>query len=124
MNELLLHFIETPIFTKRLDKLASMSILFDLQNELIKNPKLGNVIRGTNGARKARIGDKSKNRGKSGAFRYVYVYFEGFGTIYLMFIFAKNEQDNLTDSQKNELAQSIGKIKKELGEKKDGKETF
>jgi hypothetical protein len=40
MVESLLHFVETPIFTKRIDKLTSIETLFDLQNELSRNPKL------------------------------------------------------------------------------------
>ena len=95
MNEPLLHFVETPIFTKRIDKLASVEVLFDLQNELIINPKRGDVLQGTNGARKARIGERQQKRGKSGSFRYIYIYLEQVGIVYLMFIFAKNEQVNL-----------------------------
>lgn len=117
MNEPLLHFIETPIFTGRIDKLASVEVLFDLQNELIVNPKRGAVVQGTNGARKSRIGERQQKRGKSGGFRYIYLYLEKAGIVYLMFIFAKNEQENLTSEQKRELA-AIGKeIKDRYGEK-------
>jgi len=74
MIEILLEFVETGIFRKRLDKLADLDLLFAIQADLLENPRLGDVIPGTNGARKARIGDRSQNRGKSGAFRYVYLY--------------------------------------------------
>lgn len=116
-NETLLHFIETPIFTRRIEKLASTEVLFDLQNELLDNPKLGAVIEGTSGARKARIGERRQKRGKSGGFRYIYLHLEKVGIVYLMFIFAKNEQENLTGSQKKELAKIIREIKQKYGEK-------
>lgn len=74
-------------------------------------------IEGTSGARKARIGERRQNRGKSGGFRYIYLYLETSGIVYLMFIFAKNEQKNLTDSQKKELAKIIRGIKQNYGEK-------
>jgi len=73
MIEILLQFVETGIFRKRLDKLADLDLLFAIQADLLENPRLGDAIPGTNGARKARIGDGSQNRGKSGAFRYVYL---------------------------------------------------
>jgi len=117
LNEPLLHFIETQIFTKRVDKLASMEVLFDLQNDWLDNPKRGVVIGATNGARKARVGERRQNRGRSGGFRYIYLYLEKVGIVYLMFIFAKNEQENLTDTQKKELAEISKTIKQKYGEK-------
>jgi hypothetical protein len=73
MNESLLHFIETSVFTKRIEKLGTTGILFDLQNDLLVNPKRGAVISGTNGARKARIANRRQNIGQSGVFRYIKV---------------------------------------------------
>jgi len=120
MAESLLHFVETSVFTKQIDKLASVEILIALQNELLVNPTKGDIIPGTNGARKARIGDKTQNRGKSGAFRYVYVYFEIAGVIYLLLFYAKKEQANLTQAEKKEVAQFIAQAKRNYGVKEDG----
>ncbi len=75
-NELLLHFIETSTFTKKLGKLADLNLLFNIQNDLIANPKLGDVMQGCGGARKARVANKQQNKGKSGSFRYIYIYLE------------------------------------------------
>jgi hypothetical protein len=97
-------FYETPIFTKRLHKVASMEILFNLQTDLIANPKLGDVISGTNGVRKARIADRKNNRGKSGSFRYIYLYLEQAEIIYLFMIYAKNEQGTLSSDEKKIVA--------------------
>lgn len=119
-SERLLHFVETPVFTKRLDKLASMEVLFDLQNELCANPQLGDLIQGTNGARKARIGDKQQNRGKSGAFRYLYLYLENAETVYLLVFYGKNEKDNLSKAERNEIAELVVLLKTAYGEKQDG----
>ena len=112
-----LHFVETPIFTKQIDKLASIEILTAIQDELLEDPERGDLIAGTNGARKARIGDKRNRRGKSGAFRYIYVYFVHAETIYLLYFYAKNEQVTLTKQEKEELALLVGYARKSLERK-------
>ena len=117
MSETLLHFVETLVFTKRIEKIGTTEILFDMQNELLLNPKRGDVISGTNGARKARIANRQQNIGKSGAFRYIYIYLEIAETIYLLVFFGKNEKDNLSKAERNELAKLVKIIKDIYGEK-------
>lgn len=116
MNEELLHFVETAVFRKRLDKLASLETLFDLQKELLINPMRGKVIQGTGGARKARIADPKSGRGKSGSFRYIYVYVEKAATVYLLVLYGKNEKDNLTNSEKKEISALTKILKNTHGE--------
>ena len=50
------------------------SDLIRLQEELLADPKAGDVIRGTGGVRKMRFA--FKHRGKSGSTRIIYVDFE------------------------------------------------
>jgi mRNA-degrading endonuclease RelE of RelBE toxin-antitoxin system len=80
----LIHFVESPGFTKRIDKLASLDVLFSLQSDLVSDPELGDLMEGCGGARKGRVGDKALGKGKRGGFRYIYVYIEIAGTIYLL----------------------------------------
>ena len=40
MGPELIHFVESPGFTKRIDKLASVDVLFSLQNDLVNDPEL------------------------------------------------------------------------------------
>lgn len=57
-------FIEVPMFTKKWRALGlTDEILRDLQN-ILNDPKSGDVIQGTGGLRKIRI--PMENRGKSG----------------------------------------------------------
>ena len=55
--ERLYSFFETPIFMRQIEQRASMKVLFAIEDDLLKNPERGDVIQGTHGARKARIGD-------------------------------------------------------------------
>jgi len=84
MKARLIHFVESPNFTDRIDKLASLEVLLSLQNDLVRDPELGDLMAGCAGARKGRVGDKAAGKGKSGGFRYVYVYIVIAGTIYLI----------------------------------------
>lgn len=111
-------FIEVPEFTKRLHEIASLDVLFAIQADLIADLERWPVIAGTGGARKGRIGDPAKGRGKRGSFRYLYYYVEHRGHIYLIYLFAKNEQDNLTAAQNRIIASLVDRLKKADREKK------
>lgn len=76
-----------------------------LQKELLQNPKAGDVIRGTGHLRKMRFA--FEHRGKSGSLRVCYIDFEGKEVIYLLAVFAKNEQENLTKEERNVLRKKI-----------------
>ena len=117
MRSELIHFVESPGFTVRIDKLASMDVLFTLQNDLVKDPERGDMMEGCAGARKGRVGDKAAGKGKSGGFRYVYVYVEIAGTIYLLHFYGKNEKANLSKAERNELAKLVKELKRIYAEK-------
>jgi hypothetical protein len=71
-----------------------------LESVLVDNPDAGDVMAGTGGVRKVRFAPPSRHTGKSGAFRVAYAYFRLGQTVYLLTIFAKNEQENFTAAQK------------------------
>lgn len=104
-------FTETKIFQKQIESLTTIETLFDLQNELLENPTKGKVIQGTNGARKGRIGDKKSGKGKSGGFRYIYVYLKRNRRIYLLLFYGKNEQDELSPDEKKQVANLVKQLK-------------
>lgn len=116
MSDKLYSFIEVPEFTARLHEIASLDVLFAIQADLLEMPDRWPIIAGTHGARKGRIGDPAKRRGKSGSFRYLYYYVEHRGHIYLIYLFAKGEQDNLTPAQKRIIARLVDIIKGEANE--------
>ena len=101
--------IETTIFTKKLKTLIEDGEYRKLQNELIKNPELGKIIRGSGGLRKVRW--NLSGRGKSGGVRIIYYWIKVNEIILMLLIYAKNEQDNLTSAQTKILREIV---KKEL----------
>ncbi len=109
-----LTFTELPVFMSQIDKLGkplSDEVLSAIENDLLQHPERGDVIKGTSGARKGRIGNPSKRKRKSGGFRYIYVYFEEHERIYLFYFYEKNAQDDLTDEQTKMLAKVVKRTK-------------
>lgn len=106
-------FIMMPVFEKQWKAMGlNDANLKELQEMLLNNPQLGDVIKGTGGLRKMRYA--FPNRGKSGSSRVLYVDFVLAEKIYLIFAYPKNEKDNLTDEEKNNIRKMIEKLEKTL----------
>ena len=85
--------------------------LLDLEKALLENPRLGDVIEGTGGARKMRI--QLEGRGKSGGGRVIYLDVYEKEHLYLLLAYPKNVQENLTPDQKKALKKLVDAIHKE-----------
>jgi hypothetical protein len=73
------------------------------------HPDAGDVIKGSNGARKVRIA--RKGGGKSGGYRVITTYVAG-TTVYLLAAYAKSDRATLKTAEVNELAKLISEIEK------------
>lgn len=112
-------FVELPIFSSRWKDLGlDDKDLLRLQAELLANPKVGAVMRGTGSVRKMRF--SFEDRGKSGSARVIYVDFEVHEKIYLITAYQKNEKDNLTPSECSELKQMVEILERQLNENGEG----
>jgi len=85
--------------------------LKSLEAILLENPKIGEVIQGTGGARKMRI--QLDGRGKSGGGRVVYLDVFQKEKLYLLFAYPKSVQEDLTEEQRKAIRLLIEAIKKE-----------
>ena len=115
-SEKLYTFEETRRFTSDLVAFVgerALEMLYAIQNDLLSDPLRWPVVKGTGGARKGRIADPASAQGKRGSYRYLYLYLEQRGRIYLLFLFAKNEQSNLNAEQTKLIARWVAEIKKE-----------
>lgn len=107
-------FIEVPTFTKKWQSLGlSDDTLKNLQEELLNNPKVGDVIQGTGGIRKIRIPMENKNKGKRGGARVIYVDIELKEVIYFINVYTKNEKDDLTDDERKAFKTIVNILKEE-----------
>ena len=105
-------FIEVPSFSKKWKALGfTDDDMLQLQQYLLRNPEAGDMMVGTGGLRKIRVA--FDGRGKSGSARLCYVDFSFFQKLYLISVFQKNEKENLTDAEKNQIKDAIALLKKE-----------
>jgi mRNA-degrading endonuclease RelE of RelBE toxin-antitoxin system len=98
--------IETRPFSRQIvPLLRSRSLLqsdYDVfKKELAEAPEKAPTLSGTGGVRKIRL--KSASKGKRGGFRVCYFYYVASEAIYLLAIFQKSEQENLSEVEKTEL---------------------
>lgn len=74
-----------------------------LQNFLIEQPLAGDVIRGAGGLRKLRW--QMSGTGKRSGARVIYYHVGKLEHLYLIYAYAKNDQEDLTPSQAKQLGQ-------------------
>ena len=55
-----------------------------------------------------------EHRGKSGSIRVIYIDFEVYEKIYLLTAYPKNEKDNLTKAERNELRELVEILERQL----------
>lgn len=91
-----MEFIETSVFTERITRLLTDEEYYDLQAMLAEKPKAGDVIPGAGGLRKLRW--RSAGRGKRGGIRIIY-YCWTEDRLYMIFVYDKTEQGDLTFEQ-------------------------
>ena len=105
-------FIESNIFSTQIDQLG-IEILLRIQSDLVQNPERGAIVKGTHGVRKARVANPTSQRGKSGSYRYLYLYLEHAGRVHLLYLFSKGEQADLSPAQKRIIAALSQEIRRE-----------
>ena len=100
-----MRFIETPVFTASVRRHLDDEAYRALQLALVLRPEQGAVIRGGGGLRKLRWG--ADGRGKRGGVRLIYYWAVDEDVCYLLYLFAKNEQGDLTRQQVQALARVV-----------------
>jgi hypothetical protein len=111
-GESFFEFIESKIFSAQLNRLG-IEVLLRIQPDLVQNPERGAIVKETHGVRKARVANPISQRGKSGSYRYLYLYLEHAGRIYLLYLFSKGEQTDLSPAQKRIIGALSQEIRKE-----------
>ena len=89
--------IETTIFTKLIKELMSDDEYRTLQEALVNRPELGDLITGSGGLRKVRW--KREGGGKSGGVRVIYYWMVSDEQLWMLYIYPKGKQENLTKEQ-------------------------
>jgi len=100
-----MRFIETPVFTATLRRHLDDETYRALQLSLVLRPTQGPIIQGGAGLRKLRWA--AQGRGKRGGVRLIYYWESASQTYYMLYLYAKNEQGDLTSAQLKTLAKLV-----------------
>ena len=100
-----MRFIETTIFTEDVHRFLSENEYHDLQLTLMSRPERGTLIRGGGGLRKIRWG--VRGRGKRGGLRIIYQWDGRSGTFFMLMVYAKSEQGDVTPAQRRLLTRLV-----------------
>ena len=90
-------FVETPIFTREVLDLIPDDDYRNLQFALLLRPEAGAIIPGSGGLRKVRWG--SAGKGKRGGLRVIYYWNKAEECIYMLLVYGKSRQEDLTKEQ-------------------------
>lgn len=102
-----MQFIETSIFTRQVQSLLTDDEYRQLQMALAVQPGLGVIIPQSGGLRKVRWA--MTGRGKRGGVRAIYYWVVAQDKILMLFMYSKNEQDDLTQQQLKVLREIVEK---------------
>ncbi len=72
-----------------------------LQETLVNRPGMGDIVQGTGGLRKVRW--KQEGHGKSGGVRVIYYWMTEDEQLYMLYVYPKSKQEDLTAEQKKDL---------------------
>jgi hypothetical protein len=106
-----LMFVYLPSFIRTADEALSDDQFRSLENQLLADPRAGDVIPHTGGMRKLRVA--MTGRGRRGGARVVYYYVDRQGRVYLVLFYAKNRQATLTAEQAATLRQLAAELEDE-----------
>jgi len=98
-------FVETPVFTGLDSKRLDDDDYRALQTALLLRPEQGPVIPGSGGLRKIRW--SAEGRGKRGGLRVIYFWDKTSSTFYMLFLYQKNQQGDLSATQIRALARLV-----------------
>ena len=98
-------FIETRLFTRLVNDYLSDDEYRQVQLDLIQNPELGVVVKGSGGVRKFRWG--ATGRGKRGGYRVIYFIYRPDDVIWMLTIYPKNVRDSIPGHVLRQIRQEI-----------------
>jgi hypothetical protein len=106
-------FRETPIFTEKLNAVGDDDLLRSIEDAILENPEAGATVAGTGGVRKLLAPDPSRGKGKRGGLRILYLDLPDKERTYLLYLYGKNEAEDLTTQEKKIFKELVAEIKGE-----------
>lgn len=113
MTEQTLSFVQLRPFTAEWGRLGlGDDDLIALEAQILRAPTASPLVPGTGGLRKLRFAPPSWRRGKSGAARVMFFFFQAGDTVFLMAIYTKHDQSDFTPAQRAEAKRLIQELER------------
>jgi hypothetical protein len=96
-----------------LDDRDRPGLLEAIEREILDNPQAGDVIAGTGGVRKLRAKDPHRGKGKRGGHRVLFIDLPEQERTYLLYLYGKDEAEDIDDRQRKEIAALVRALKRE-----------
>lgn len=109
MSPKLITVAETPLFLRQAKDVWEESEREEFVNFIARHPEAGDVIPDTGGVRKVRW--SRAGTGKRGGARVIYFYHDADHPLYLLMVYAKARQENLTPDEKRAVRKLVGLLK-------------
>lgn len=111
-------FVESSGFSAdraRLERAREVSHddLVALEQSILADPQAGDLVPGTGGLRKIRLGQRALGRGKRGGVRVYYLDLPRRSVTHLLAIFGKREKSDLTPVERRNVAKLVKQLKNE-----------
>jgi len=84
-----------------------------LEQWILADPQAGDLVPGTGGLRKIRMGQRNVARGKRGGARVYYLDLPGRGVTHFVALFGKREKADLSPAERRLIATMVEQLKKE-----------
>ena len=94
--------VETPEFIRQAERCMDAPSRQHFINYIAQSPLAGDVMPGTGGIRKVRWTGNS-HQGKRGGMRVIYVYYAQTMPLFLLTVYGKGQEENLTMKEQNAL---------------------
>jgi len=98
-----------PAYEKRASRLLSPAEKTALEDHIAEAPETHPIVPGTGGVRKVRWG--RGGRGKSGGVRAIYYFHIGQHAVYMLTLYAKSEQADLTEGDQRGIRKIVTRLK-------------
>jgi hypothetical protein len=111
-------FVESRGFSAdrdRLERAGELSVedIVALEQDILANPEVGDLVPGTGGLRKVRLGQRQVRRGKRGGLRVYYLDLAAPKVTHLVAIFGKKEKADLSPAERKAVAGLVRSLKEE-----------
>jgi hypothetical protein len=111
-------FVESAGFSEdrqRLERARELTHddMVALEQSILADPQAGDLVQGTGGLRKVRVGQRSVGRGKRGGVRVYYLDLPRRGVTHLLAIFGKREKSDLSPAERKAVAILVKRLKEE-----------